>query len=163
MLGETKRAKNFFISETMIWLFYFGSVQTKKWYESDYTAFATLHADVDMDQKPYLFEVNLGHYDNLEEYNDTKERQRLPNDKYSDSKYYWQWDSKMNRIKYDEMRIKSVTAGKYGRFAVAGLILHRLLSVIDVIYLERRNQSVSLHTQVYGSGDNIGMRFSFNF
>ena len=162
-MGETKLAQSFFISEAMIWLFYIGSVQTKNWYKSDYTAFATLHADVDMHQKSYLFAVNLGHYDNFEEYNDTKERQRLPDDKYSDSKYDWQWDSKINRIKYDKMRIKSVTASKYARFAVSGLILHRLLSLIDVIYLERQNQSVSMDTRIYGNWDNIEMRFSFNF
>ena len=162
-LGETKRAQSFFIRETMIWLFYIGSVQTKNWYKSDYTAFATLHADVDMNQKSYLFAVNLGHYDNMKEYNDTKERQRLPEDKFSNSKYDWQWDSKINRIQYDKIRIKSVIANKYAKFAVGGLILHRLLSLIDVIYLERQNQSVSLDTQIYGNWDNIEMKFSFNF
>ena len=75
-LGESKRAQSFFIREAAFWLIYIGVKKTSDWYESDYTAFAELHADVDMEGKNYLFAVNLGHYDSFEEYNDTKERQR---------------------------------------------------------------------------------------
>ena len=163
-VGEAKRAQSFFIREAALWLYYIGSKKTANWYKSDYSAFAELHADVEMSGKHYLFAVNMGHYDNLKEYNENKERQRLPAEKYADSgRYDWQWDHKANRIKFDEMRIKSVSYDKYARFAVAGLILHRLISFIDVIYLERQNKPISLGTQFDGDKDSIELKVSFNF
>ena len=102
-----------------------------------------------MEGKNYLFAVNLGHYDSFEQYNDIKERQRKVESKYEKDKgLEWQWDNSANRIQYDEMRIKSVTYDKYARFAVSGLILHRLVSFIDVIYLERTNVHVNIKPQL---------------
>ena len=164
VLGESKRAQNFFKREAALWLFYIGSKKTASWYESDFKAFAELHADIEMTGKDYLFSVNMGHYDSLEEYNNTKERQRLPDDKYTEGEgFNWQWDGKANRIKFDEMRIKSGTYDKYAKFAVGGLILHRLVSFIDVVYLQRQNQPISFDTQLNGDRDSIELKLSLNF
>ena len=160
-LGESKRAKGFFVRETALWLIYIGGKKTATWYESDYKAFAELHSDVDMEEKDYLFAVNLGHYDSFEQYNDTKERQRQVEDKYGENKgLEWQWDNSVNRIKYDEMRIKSVSYDKYARFAVGGLILHRLVSFIDVIYLERTNLQVNIEPQLEQDFRSMKLNFS---
>ena len=163
-IGESKRAQSFFMTEAALWLFYIGSKKSANWYESDYTAFSELHADVEMAGKNYLFSVNLGHYDSLEEYNNIKERQRLPADKYANGEGFdWHWDDKSNRIKYDTMRIKSVSYNKYARFAIGGLILHRLISLIDVIYLDRKNQPFSIDTRLNGEKNNIELQLSFFF
>ena len=160
-LGESKRAQSYFIREAAFWLIYIGVKKTSDWYESDYTAFAELHADVDMGGKNYLFAVNLGHYDSFEEYNDTKERQRQGENKNEKDKgLEWQWDNSANRIQYDEMRIKSVTYNKYARFAVGGLILHRLVSFIDVIYLERTNLQVNIEPQSEQDFSSMKLKFS---
>ena len=82
-LGESKRAQSFFIREATLWLLYLSGKKTENWYKRDYTAYAELHADVDMNQKTYLFAVNLGHYNSMKEYNDTRKRQRLPDEIYS--------------------------------------------------------------------------------
>ena len=161
-LGEPKRAQSFFIREAALWLIYFGGKKTANWYESNYIAFAELHSNVDMEGKNYLFAVNLGHYDSFEQYNDIKERQRLVEDKYRENKgLEWRWDSSVNRIKYDEMRIKSVTYDKYARFAVGGLVFHRLVSFIDVIYLERTNLQVNIEPQLEQGFSSMKLKFSF--
>ena len=163
-LGESKRAHSFFIREVALWLICIGGKKAANWYESDYNAFAELHANVDMEGKNYLFSVNLGHYDSFEQYNDTKERQRLVDDKYGESKgLEWQWDNSENRIKYDEMRIKSVTYDKYARFAIGGLILHRLVSFINVIYMERTNLQVNIEPQLYQNWSTIKLTFSLEY
>ena len=160
-LGESKRAQSFFIREAALWLIYIGGKKTANWYESDYTAFAELHSDVDMGGTDYLFAVNLGHYDSFEQYNDTKERQRLVEDKYGDRKgLEWRWDNSANRIKYDEMRIKSVTYDKYARFAIGSLILHRLVSLIDIIYLERTNLQINIEPQLEQDISSMKLNFS---
>ena len=160
-LGEPKRAQNFFIREAALWLIYFGGKKTASWYESNYIAFAELHSNADMDGKDYLFSVNLGHYDSFEQYNDTKERQRLVEDKYRENKgLEWRWDDSTNRIKFDKMRIKSVTYDKYARFAISGLILHRLVSFIDVVYLERTNLQINLEHQINQNINSIKFNLS---
>jgi hypothetical protein len=163
-LGESKRAQSFFIREAALWLIYIGGKKTANWYESDYKAFAELHADVDMGDKNYLFAVNLGHYDSFEEFNDTKERKRQVENKYEKDKgLEWQWDNSFNRFKYDEMRIKSVTYDKYERFAVGSLILHRLVSFIDVIYLERTNLQVNIEPQLEQDFSSMKLNLSLKF
>ena len=160
-MGESERANNFFIREAALWLIYIGGKQTADWYESDYTAFAELHADVDMTGKNNLFVINLGHYNSLDVYNDTKERKRLVNDKYKEGEgFEWQWDNKANRIKYDKMRINSGTYRKYAKFSVGGLVLHRLISFFDVIYLERKNLPLEFDTQINADGHSLQLILS---
>ena len=160
-LGESKRSNKYFIREAALWLIFVGSKKSADWYESDYTAFAELHANVDMTGKDYLFAVNMGHYDSLDDYNDTKERQRLVNDKYEENKNFdWQWDNSTNRIKYDNMRIKSVTLDKYAKFSIGGLILHRMVSFFDMIYLERINSRISIEPQLYPDSNSMSINFT---
>ena len=139
-LGEQKRARRFFIQEAALWIMYLGAKKSSSWYESDYLAFAELHAGVDMQGKNYLYAVNIGHYDDFDTYNQTKEHQRLVKEKYASGQgFEWQWNSSDHRKTYDQMRINAVTYNKYARFAIGGLVLHRLISFIDVLYLERQN------------------------
>ena len=160
-LGESKRAQRFFIREAAFWLIYIGVKKTSDWYESDYTAFAELHANVEMEGKDYLFAVNLGHYDSFEEYNDIKERKRLVADKYREGEgLEWQWDDKANRIKFDKMRINSGIYRKYAKFAVGGLVLHRLISFFDVIYLERKNLPLEFDAQINADSRTLQLKFS---
>ena len=159
-LGESKRATNYFIREAALWLIFVGSKKSADWYESDYTAFAELHANVDMAGKNYLFAVNMGHYNSLDEYKDTKQRQRLENEYEGDKNFDWQWDNSTNRIKFDNMRIKSVTLDKYAKFSVGGLILHRMVSFFDVIYLERINSRISIEPQLYPDLNSMSINFT---
>ena len=50
----------------------------------------------------------------------------------------WRWDTTENRLHFDKLRIRSVTYDKYAQFAIGGLILHRIVSLIDIVYLERQ-------------------------
>lgn len=160
-MEESKRANKYFIREAALWLIFLGSKKTAAWYKSDYTAFAELHANVDMKGKNYLFAVNMGHYESLNDYNDTKERQRLVNDKYEKGENFdWQWDNYTNRIKFDNMRIKSVKLDKYAKFSVGGLILHRMVSFIDVIYLERINSKISIDPQLSPDLNSMSINFT---
>ena len=148
-LGESKRANEYFIREAALWLIFIGSKKTAAWYESDYKAFAELHAGVNMDAKDYIFAVNMGHYNSFTEYNETKARQRQVDNIYEEGQgNEWQWDTNHNRIRFDNMRIQSVIYNKYVSFAIGGLVLHRLISLIDVIYLESRFPKISVTPEI---------------
>ncbi len=155
-MGHEKRARSFFIREAAIWLVCIGGTKVSNWYETDYLAFAALHAGIDMDGKDYIFAVNMGHYNSFTEYNETKSRQRQVHDIYPEGQgNEWQWDNKKNRVHFDKLRIQSVTYKKYASFAIGGLILHRLISLIDVIYLERRYPDLGLTPQLSTNAGNL--------
>ena len=158
-MGYEKRARSFFIREAVIWLVCIGGTKASNWFESDYQAFAKLHAGVDMDGKDYIFAINMGHYDSFTEYNATKARQRQVHDIYAEGKgNEWEWDNTENRKHFDKLRIQSVTYNKYARFAIGGLILHRLISLIDIIYLERRYPDISLTPQLSTNKGNLNFK-----
>ena len=162
-MGHEKKARSFFIREAAIWLVCIGGTKVSNWYESDYRAFAALHAGIGMDEKDYIFAVNMGHYNSFTEYNETKARQREVHKIYEEGKgNEWQWNNKNNRINFDKLRIQSVTYGKYARFAIGGLVLHRLISLIDVIYLDRRYPNVSLTPQLLSNTGNLQLKLHLN-
>lgn len=141
-LGYKNRAHKFFIIEAALWLCYLRSNKYHHLYKKDYQAFAELHAGViDMSNKDYLFAVNVGHFDSFNEFNEVKLRQRNTNEIYLDQhENWWLWNSKKNRIRYDQMRINSQIYKKISYFSISGLILNRIISFIDVVYLENNNR-----------------------
>ena len=162
-MGHEKQARSFFIREAALWLICISSKKASNWYESDYKAFAELHAGVNMDAKDYIFAVNMGHYNSFTEYNETKARQRQVDNIYEEGQgNEWQWDTNHNRIRFDNMRIQSVIYNKYVSFAIGGLVLHRLISLIDVIYLERRYPDLGLNPQLSTHAGNIQIKLHLN-
>ena len=71
-LNNNKRSNQFFIQEASIWITYFGLQYVSNSYESDYRAFASLHAGVDMIDKSYQYSVDIGDYNTYEEFIDAK-------------------------------------------------------------------------------------------
>ena len=162
-MGHEKQARSFFIREAALWLICISGKKASNWYESDYKAFAELHAGVNMDAKDYIFAVNMGHYNSFKEYNETKARQRQIDNIYEEGHgNEWQWDTNHNRIRFDNMRIQSVIYKKYVSFSIGGLVLHRLISLIDVIYLEGRYPKISVTPEISTNTGNLQFKLQLN-
>ena len=143
-LEEQKRSRNFLILEACSWLSFLGSSYANNWYIDDYMSFGTYHAGIDLniinDSELSLLIVHMSQYDNMYEFNETMERQRRFNDTYPDiQKYQWDWDSTKNRNNFNDLRVKSSNAKKINNFTVAALIVNRIVSFIDVAYLNGQN------------------------
>jgi len=164
-LQQRDRANGFFQREALLWLAFAGGKIAGDWYESDYKAFGAEHAGVDMANKSYQFAVDVGNYDSFAEFTAAKNRQREVDLKYPEGEgYEWEWDSTSNRDKFEDMRIKSAASDKYASFAVAGLILHRVISMIDVLYLKRTSERLPFRSDVlFDSPDQYTYRISINF
>lgn len=164
-ISETNRAKNFFIREAILWVSVIGGNSLHNWYKQDYESFGELHADVDFTGKDYIFAVNMGHYDSMTLYNDDMERRRAIEDLYSESNNeHWEWDTKANRLKFDKMRITSANSKKVANFAIAGLIVHRIVSVIDVLYLERKSGKYNFSSAFIPHGtSNVEIQLQLTF
>ena len=159
------RADGFLLREGLLWLVYMGAASASNWYESDMTAYAKMHAGVNMSGKGDQFSVDIGNYDSFEEFNQSKYWQRQIDLVYPEGKgYEWNWDSSKNRAHFDDLRIKSSTANKTATFVVGSLVLHRVISVMDVIYLKRKAKRLGLTSSLIpqaGGGWQFGVNLNF--
>ena len=179
-LNQNSRGQKLMAADIILWLTVFNGKNLSKNYESDYRAFASEHAGVDWNHTDYLFAVDIGYYESLNDYNSAKARQRsleLETDlngglirEYGHAIYPengdfdWQWDSDSNRKSYKDIRISSANWDKYANFAIAGLLVNRVISVIDVMYLEKTGVSTPIQSQIITNGKNdFQLKLSFPF
>ena len=179
-LNNKSRGQKLLAVDVILWLTVLNGKNLSKNYESDYRAFASEHAGVDWNHTDYLFAVDIGYYNKLDDYNSAKARQRSlemetdPNGdlirEYGHSIYPengdfdWEWDNTTNRQSYKDMRVSSANWDKYANFAIAGLIINRVISVIDVIYLEKTGKSTPIQSQIITKGiDDLQLKLSFTF
>ena len=159
-LSENTRSRNFLILETCSWLSFLGSYYSDNWYTDNYMSFGSHHADINLyaisDSEIFSrLIVHISQYDNIYEYNETMDRQRRYDDIYPDTpKYQWDWDNAQNRNLFNDLRVKSSFSNKINNFTIAALIVNRLLSFFDVIYLNGENnykiQSAVIPTKYNG-------------
>ena len=179
-LHHKSHGQKLLAADIILWLTVLNGKNLSKNYESDYRAFASEHAGLDWDHTDYLFAVDIGYYDALSDYNSEKAQQRsleietAPNGDLIrenghsiypvNGNFDWQWDTTTNRQTYKDMRVSSANWDKYANFAIAGLIVNRVISVIDVIYLERTGKSTPIQSQIITKGiDDLQIKLSFPF
>ena len=75
--------------------------------------------------------------------------------------YNWNWESRKERLKYDTWRNKSKNYSEIKGFLVAGMLLNRLISIIDVIVLERRNILTS--EIIRNDNNSVSFNIHYNF
>ncbi len=165
-MQEKKRAKIFMATDLAIISTYLLGKSFNRWYIDRYTAYGTLHADADMNGKNYAFIVNMSNYDSMDDYNHDMMIHHNANyldDIYEDPSYNWQWDSTNNRINFNNMRESSLIAEKFAEFAVAGLIINRVVSAIDVLYLKNSKSPVALSAFLLPEkNDGVSLNVSFS-
>jgi len=148
-LKNNKRSKQFLIQEASIWISFFGLRYISNTYESSYKAFAALHASTDLENKPFQYRVDIGDYNTYDEFIDSKRRNRQTDLIWPENLgYEWQWDSESNRKEYDNMRIISGIAKKYSKFAIGAMIANRIISAIDVLYIQNVQKRGKLRSSI---------------
>ena len=179
-VNQNSRGQKLMAADIILWLTVFNGKNLSKNYESDYRAFASEHAGVNWSHTDYLYAIDIGYYEDLNDYNSAKARQRsleLETDlngglirEYGHAIYPengdfdWQWDSDSNRKSYKDIRISSANWDKYANFAIAGLLVNRVISVIDVMYLEKTGASTPIQSQIITNGKNdFQLKLSFPF
>lgn len=130
-LGYHNTARWFFWADVAIWASVVGFETYSKWKEDQFIAFASTHSGAQMDGKTDTFYADIGNYDSIEEYNAAKLRERNYEALYTSSAYYWSWDSRENRLEYDNDRITSKSAHNKVYFLLGAAALNRLISFID--------------------------------
>ena len=133
-LGKKNLGKAFLISEIALWVGYFSFRTYGKWIKNDARTYASDHSGASINGKPSQFFVNLGLYDDVDQYNDAQQRMRQFDKVYSDPDYFWYWDSDANRRRYERMRIASDRAVNRSVLVLGGILANHLLSAIDAVW-----------------------------
>ncbi len=153
-LGQTERAQGFWLREGAVWLAYLSGRSLENWYRSDMEGLASLHAGTDISKRSSEYAVDIGDFDSFEEYNAVMVRTRNMDRIYPENQgYEWSWDTEENRKKFDDIRINAISAEKFAAFMVGGMVLHRVISVMDVLYLSRSGKTGQLQSGLIPTGN----------
>ncbi len=133
-VGKKNLGKAFLISEIALWVGYFAFREYGNWIKDDARTYAADHSGASISGKPSQFFVDLGLYDDVDQYNDTQQRMRNFDKVYSDPEYFWYWDSPENRRRYERMRIASDRAVNRSVLVLGGILANHLISAIDAVW-----------------------------
>ena len=79
-----------------------------------------------------------------------------------DQGYDWNWESNKDRLKYRDMLRTSRDFDKIGDFAIAGLIIHRIVALINYNYLKNNGESIGVSSNIY-KRDSQTVQFELKF
>jgi len=149
-LGRNNRGRLFSQIELLLWISLLESNRRVSLHESNLQSFAANHAGAKLKGKDNQYYINIGNFESMVAFNEAQQRLRQSGEVYSDKiRYFWMWDEEKNRLKYRRIRIQKETIRRVSQFVIGGLILNRIISVIDIRYLYKiseRNSGLSFHS-----------------
>jgi hypothetical protein len=128
----------FTVADGLLWSTVIGMNVYGNWKQSNYKSFATINAGIDPNGKDKDFFATISAYHSIDDYNNEKALERDFKSMLDKQKYYWSWNSVENRKTYRSMWSSSEQTFNNIRFAVGGLILNRIASVINAVRLTSR-------------------------
>jgi hypothetical protein len=137
-LNEPAAARKYYISEAGLAIGMLVSRSLVDARQRDYRSFAAEKAGADFAEKPDIYYVRIGAYDNINEYNEVMLRNRQLDAVYQlGTGSDWDWNSKVDRLQFKEIRNASQTWAKLSAFLIGGMLLNRVVSAVHVLFLTR--------------------------
>ena len=139
--GQEHKKNQYILREVIIWSTLFTSRENSHIFENNYISYSIDYGSTDVSGFDSQYSINVGNYNSIFSYNDAMLRKRLPDNLYPENQGYdWNWDTSSNRLKYKSMLQISRDLDKIGDFAIAGLLIHRLVGAINYLYLVNTNK-----------------------
>ena len=159
-----KIKKQYLLREVVLWGSLFSSRRSSDVYSNNYINYGIDYSDTDVSDFNYQYAINVGDYNSMSEYNDAMLRRRLPDKLYpQDEDYDWNWEAPSNRLKYRNMLRTSRDLDKLGDFAIAGLLIHRIVGIINYTYIKNKGRPLGLSTDIYkADNETVQLNFKFN-
>jgi len=129
--GNFETGKYAMLAEAAIWVTYAAFRTQGNWVRQDARLFATEHAGANFTSKGDQFDVDIGNYLSVNDYNQEKLRERDLGVLYTDPSYYWNWDSDADRTAFKNARIRSDEIYQNAQFAIAAAVVNRLFSAFS--------------------------------
>lgn len=133
-VGKRTFAQIFLAAEVTLWVSHFAFLQYGKWVRKDALAFAATHSGATIKGKPSQFFVDIGNYSDIYSYNEAKLRFGEYEKLYSETEYFWSWDSDDHRQKFQDMRIASDRARNRATYVLGAIFANHLISAINATW-----------------------------
>ena len=132
-------------------------------YRNDYRIYGTDYANVNWYGKSDLYAAHVGNYNSMEAFNNQQLLNFGPTAfRYVGEGYNWDWqDDDISRNRYDTWRNKSELYNEAKGFLVAGMLLNRIISVINVLSIEKGSKVDS--DFYYQSNGNMNFEINYKF
>jgi hypothetical protein len=128
--GET--GKYYLGADIALWLAYGGVQSYGHWVKNDARTYAVEKASANFSGKSAQFEVDLGNFDTVDDYNQAKLRNRQYELLYeAGSTYAWKWISADDRLRFKNERIRGDEIIRNSQFVVGALVINRIVAAIS--------------------------------
>jgi hypothetical protein len=134
--------KYFMISEATLWLGFAAFTIYGNWLFNDAESYAVTHAGINTEGKNSDFYVNIGNYDNVDQYNqDMLITGQYDKIYYPGTGYDFYWDDVANRKKFREDNLASDRIHNDRLFIVGAVLLNHIASAISALILTNKYNS----------------------
>lgn len=121
--------------------------------------FSTDHAGVNQSGKDDDYFANVGNFESIYEYNNTKLSQGEYDKVYTDvDKFFWNWDTKDNQLRYDAQRGESERIKNTSIIFASALVVNRLASALSALLLTNQHNNllsnIKINSEVSMSPEN---------
>lgn len=149
--GET--GVYFVAADLGLWLTYGGFQAYGHWVKRDARTFATQKSGADFSDKQGQFEVDLGNFDSIDDYNQAKLRNREYDLLYDvTSSYSWRWSTEADRLQFKNQRIRGDEIIRNSQFVLGALVVNRIIAAVSAA------RSVSEYNKTFESSSSWQIR-----
>lgn len=139
----------------------------------EYRIYAIQHASVNREGKDKQYWMDIGKYNSIYDYNEQRRRDRYFDAIYLDEEInFWLWDSKENRLKYDESRLRANEIANQSVYFFASIVVNHLISAVNSLRIARKhnreladkaNWNLGVRSYKIESRHYYGLNFSTSF
>lgn len=134
--------KYFMISEAALWLGFAAFTIYGNWLFNDAESFAVTHAGINTEGKNSEFYVNIGNYDNVDQYNqDMLITGQYDKIYYPGTGYDFYWDDVANRKKFREDNLASDRIHNDRLFIIGAVLVNHVAAAISALILTNKYNS----------------------
>lgn len=129
---KAETGKYYFGADVALWLAYGGFQAYGHWVKNDARIYAVQKAGADFSGKGAQFEVDLGNFNTVDDYNQAKLRNRQYELLYDvSSNFAWKWNSDEERLRFKKERIRGDEVIRNSQFVVGALVINRIVAAIS--------------------------------
>ena len=153
--GNFSTGKYFFIADGSLWLTYAAFQYRGDWIRNDARSFAALNSGAHFSGKDEDFDVNIGNYSSVDEYNQAQLRERQYDQIYSSAEFSWRWNNDADRARFRDKRIQSDEMYENAKFVFGALVINRLVSAFSAGRSAVRYGSPEAHQGAWQMGAGV--------
>jgi len=138
-------ATAFLAAEASLLLLAQGMQRYGEFLRDDYRSVAAVYAGLsDNRTRGHGFYVDIGNWNNTEEYNVVRCRERAFDEQYRNPSDQWRWQDDTQRRRFKDLRIRSDQMFDAVKFAFGAVVLNHFIAAIDASRTARKPSQQSL-------------------